>query len=116
MCDAVQRQAEHGRAWQSPVVSLVFVETLEPLEPPCRPPGIGQSSQSPRLEITKKERSERKSSLYQCFCFWQGTHHFIEEMGFKRMTPVQAIAIPLVLKQRDVAVEVKVASAWQNRV
>ena len=64
----------------------------------------------------QKERSERKSSLYQCFCFWQGTHHFIEEMGFKRMTPVQAIAIPLVLKQRDVAVEVKVASAWQNRV
>jgi len=46
----------------------------------------------------------------------KGTHHFIEEMGFKRMTPVQAIAIPLVLKQRDVAVEVKVASAWQNRV
>ncbi|CAE7577715.1 DDX55 [Symbiodinium sp. CCMP2456] len=35
----------------------------------------------------------------------KGTHHFIEEMGFKRMTPVQAIAIPLVLKQRDVAVE-----------
>ena len=29
-------------------------------------------------------------------------------MGFKRMTPVQAIAIPLVLKQRDVAVEASV--------
>eukprot|EP00438_Fugacium_kawagutii_P030980 Skav203556 [mRNA] locus=scaffold3576:106185:109654:+ [translate_table: standard] len=26
-------------------------------------------------------------------------------MGFKRMTPVQAITIPLLLKQRDVAVE-----------
>ena len=35
----------------------------------------------------------------------QGTHRFIKEMGFKRMTPVQAIAVPLVLNQRDVAVE-----------
>jgi len=36
----------------------------------------------------------------------QGTQRFIAQMGFKRMTPVQAIAIPLLLKQRDVAVEV----------
>ena len=63
----------------------------------------------------KREVRKEIKSL-SVFLFWQGTHHFIEEMGFKRMTPVQAIAIPLVLKQRDVAVEVKVASAWQNRV
>ena len=35
----------------------------------------------------------------------QGTQRFIAQMGFKRMTPVQAITIPLLLKQRDVAVE-----------
>eukprot|EP00913_Durusdinium_trenchii_P034573 g32343.t1 len=34
-----------------------------------------------------------------------GTQRFVGTMGFKRMTPVQAIAIPLLLKQRDVAVE-----------
>lgn len=37
----------------------------------------------------------------------QGTQRFVGTMGFKRMTPVQAIAIPLLLKQRDVAVEVR---------
>lgn len=35
----------------------------------------------------------------------EGTQRFIAQMGFKRMTPVQAITIPLLLKQRDVAVE-----------
>ncbi|CAK9082324.1 ATP-dependent RNA helicase DDX55 (DEAD box protein 55) [Durusdinium trenchii] len=35
----------------------------------------------------------------------EGTQRFVGTMGFKRMTPVQAIAIPLLLKQRDVAVE-----------
>mmetsp|Transcript_23876 Transcript_23876/g.50951 ORF Transcript_23876/g.50951 Transcript_23876/m.50951 type:complete len:727 (-) Transcript_23876:61-2241(-) len=33
------------------------------------------------------------------------TKNFVAEMGFKRMTPVQAIAIPLLLNHRDVAVE-----------
>jgi len=33
------------------------------------------------------------------------TRRFIEQTGFKRMTPVQAIAIPLLLNNRDVAVE-----------
>lgn len=33
------------------------------------------------------------------------TKRFITELGFKRMTPVQAIAIPLLLNHRDVAVE-----------
>lgn len=33
------------------------------------------------------------------------TRCFIEETGFKRMTPVQAIAIPLLMNNRDVAVE-----------
>lgn len=42
----------------------------------------------------------------QCHNHPQGTQRFIAQMGFKRMTPVQAIAIPLLLKQRDVAVEV----------
>jgi len=35
----------------------------------------------------------------------EATRRFITEMGFKRMTPVQAIAIPLLLNHRDVAVE-----------
>lgn len=35
----------------------------------------------------------------------EGTKRFINEIGFKRMTPVQAIAIPLLLNFRDVAVE-----------
>lgn len=35
----------------------------------------------------------------------QATRCFIKELGFKRMTPVQAIAIPLLLNHRDVAVE-----------
>lgn len=35
----------------------------------------------------------------------EGTQRFIAQMGFKRMTPVQAITIPLLLKQRDIAVE-----------
>lgn len=35
----------------------------------------------------------------------QGTSRFVASLGFKRMTPVQAICIPLLLKQRDVAVE-----------
>lgn len=33
------------------------------------------------------------------------TRTFIQETGFVRMTPVQAIAIPLLLNHRDVAVE-----------
>jgi len=33
------------------------------------------------------------------------TQKFIQETGFKRMTPVQAISIPLLLSHRDVAVE-----------
>merc|ERR1719157_247353 len=33
------------------------------------------------------------------------TRCFIKESGFARMTPVQAIAIPLLLNRRDVAVE-----------
>jgi len=33
------------------------------------------------------------------------TRRFIDEAGFKRMTPVQAIAIPLLMNSRDVAVE-----------
>jgi len=33
------------------------------------------------------------------------TKRFISETGFKRMTPVQAISIPLLLNHRDVAVE-----------
>ena len=72
-------------------------------------------SKLPVSKAGNRPESERKlREVYQCLSLWQGTHHFIEEMGFKRMTPVQAIAIPLVLKQRDVAVEVKAASAWQK--
>lgn len=33
------------------------------------------------------------------------TQRFIKDLGFTRMTPVQAIAIPLLLNRRDVAVE-----------
>jgi len=33
------------------------------------------------------------------------SRRFIKELGFKRMTPVQAIAIPLLLNHKDVAVE-----------
>lgn len=33
------------------------------------------------------------------------TRRFIQQTGFKRMTPVQAISIPLLLNHRDVAVE-----------
>eukprot|EP00435_Cladocopium_sp_Y103_P002566 s90_g1.t1 len=40
----------------------------------------------------------------------EGTQRFIAQMGFKRMTPVQAITIPLLLKQRDVAVE----ASWKT--
>jgi len=35
----------------------------------------------------------------------EASKQFIAETGFKRMTPVQAIAIPLLLNHRDVAVE-----------
>lgn len=44
----------------------------------------------------------------------QGTQRFIAQMGFKRMTPVQAITIPLLLKQRDVAVEASCVCLWRR--
>lgn len=35
----------------------------------------------------------------------EGTRRYVRDVGFARMTPVQAIAIPLLLNHRDVAVE-----------
>lgn len=35
----------------------------------------------------------------------KGTQRFVKELGYVRMTPVQAITIPLLLNHRDVAVE-----------
>mmetsp|Transcript_18181 Transcript_18181/g.43781 ORF Transcript_18181/g.43781 Transcript_18181/m.43781 type:complete len:734 (-) Transcript_18181:164-2365(-) len=35
----------------------------------------------------------------------QCTRHFIKELGFAKMTPVQAVAIPLFLRNKDVAAE-----------
>uniref|UniRef100_A0A0G4G7G3 ATP-dependent RNA helicase n=1 Tax=Chromera velia CCMP2878 TaxID=1169474 RepID=A0A0G4G7G3_9ALVE len=34
-----------------------------------------------------------------------GTRRFVERLGFRRMTPVQAVSIPLFLQNKDVAVE-----------
>merc|ERR1719183_1574697 len=39
-----------------------------------------------------------------------GTKAFIKDLAFKKMTPVQAVAIPLFLGHKDVAVEAQTGS------